>query len=242
MILTHFSQRYQKIPSLSALDHRSIKLEDAEDIDDPSADMEEPIEESTIPRATIDTSSEGLEEKSSQTQPEPQAQDVNAPVVPSASTTSALAQIIASNINPTPSPLLNDMRIGVAFDHMRVKVGDIMHLDRFTPAMMELYKDPEDGAANEKAAKEAFSDDENDILQMQQESRVKGSEKRSQEEKAERIRKGQMKAARRQEGSSKIKVTEKKEDKEDGKGKAGEGIMEVVETTEPVMEKMEAVQ
>ena len=244
VILTHFSQRYQKIPSLSALDTRSIKLEDAEDIDDASADMEEPIEESTLPAATIDESSETLNDRPPQAQPEPQPQeDINEPVQPSSSTTNALPETIASNINPTPRPLLDDMRIGVAFDSMRVKVGDIMHLDRFTPALVELYKDPEDEEderRKKKAAKEAFADKEDDILQEEQRRSAKASEKRSQEDKAERARKGQAKAAKRREASQKAKVTEKGE--EDEKGIAGEGTMEGTEVTEPVAEKMKAVQ
>ena len=259
VMLTHFSQRYQKIPSLSALDTRSIKLEDAEDIDDASADMEEPIEESTLPAATIDESSETVDDRPSQAQPELQPlEDVKEPVQPSSSTTDGLPETIASNINPTPRPLLDDMKIGVAFDSMRVKVGDIMHLDRFTPALVELYKDPEDEGderRKKKAAKEAFADNEDDILQEEQ-------RRRSQEDKAERARKGQIKAAKRQEASQKAKMMEKGEEdekgiagegtmegtemtekgEEDKKGIAGEGTMEGTEATEPVAEKMKAVQ
>ena len=244
VILTHFSQRYQKIPSLNAFDTHSIKLEDAEDIDDTSADMEQPIEESTLPPATINERSEALDDRPSEAQPEPQPQgDVNESVQPSSSTTIALSETIASNTNPTPRPLLSDMRIGVAFDGMRVKVGDIIHLDKFTPALVELYKDredEEDKIGKEKAAKEAFSDDENDMLQEGQRRSVKGTEKRSQEEKAERARKGQVKAAKRREESQNAKVIEK--GGEDEKGVAGEGTMEEAEATEPVEEKMKAVQ
>ena len=244
VILTHFSQRYQKIPSLNALDTRSIKLEDAEDIDDPSADMEEPVEESTLPPATINERTEALDDRPSQAQPVPQPQeDVNESVQPSSSTTNALSETIASNINPTSRPLLSDMRIGVAFDGMRVKVGDIMHLEKFTPALVELYKDREDEGdevGKKKPAKEAFSDDENDLLQEGQGRSVKGTEKRSQEEKAKRARKGQNKATKRREESQKAKVMEKGE--EDEKDMVGEGTMEEAEVTDPVEEKMKAVQ
>ena len=243
VILTHFSQRYQKLPSLNALDTRSIKFEDAEDIDDPSADMEQPIEESTLPPATINESSETFDDRSSQAQPEPQPQEDVNELVQLSSTTDVLAQEIASNVNPTPPLLLNDMRIGVAFDSMRVRVGDIMHLDKFTPALVELYKDPEDEedeVGKEKAAREAFSDNENDILQEEQRRSVKGTEKRSPEEKAERARKGQDKAAKRREAIQKAKMMEKGE--EDEKGVASEGTMEEAEVTEPVEEKMKAVQ
>lgn len=246
VILTHFSQRYQKIPGLKTLDTRSINLEDAEDIDDPSADMDQPIEESTLPPATIDESSKNLDETSSHAQPESQPQpqeDVNEPVQPSSSTNNPPSANSPSNINPTSRPIPNEMKVGVAFDGMRVKVCDIMHLDKFTPALMELHKDREDeadGAGKKEAAKEAFADNENDILREAQQRSVKSSEKSSPEEKAERTRKGQVKAAKRREESQKAKVVEKREDYE--KGIVGEGTTEEAEVTEPVEEKMKAVQ
>jgi hypothetical protein len=56
------------------------------------------------------------------------------------------------------------MKVGVAFDYMRVRVRDIIHLEKFNPAMRELYKqeEEEDGKAK-RAAKEAFSDDEAEV-------------------------------------------------------------------------------
>ena len=222
VILTHFSQRYREVPSLSALDQRSIQLEDAEDIDDPSADMEPPIEESTLPPATMNESSETLDDRPSQAQLEPQPQDVQEPVQPSSSTTNALSETIDSRNDPTARPLLEDMRIGVAFDGMRVKVGDIMHLDKFAPAFVELYKQPE-----------------SDILEEESRESVKGTEKRSPEEKAERARKGQAKAEKRRKASEMAKTMKKGE--EDEKGIAGEGRMEGAGVTDLVEEKMKAV-
>ena len=246
VILTHFSQRYQKIPSMNALDTCTIKLEDAEDIDDPSEGMDMPVEEPTgpiKPQASIDESSDTLDDKSSEARAELQPQkDVSEVTesVPPSSDDNVMAQNITPQVNPAPGPQLEDMRIGVAFDHMRVKVCDIMHLDRFTPALVELYKDEVDGGTNNRAAKEAFSDDENDILQIEQTKPVKSSEKRSQEEKAERARKGQIKAAKKRVENQERQVQEKRE--EDEKSKVGGRFMQGVETTEPVVEKMEAVQ
>ena len=243
VILTHFSQRYQKIPSLNALDTRSVKLEDAEDVDDTSADMDQPIEESTLPPSLFGESSEAPANGPSQGQSEPQPQeDVNEPVQLS-STTDSLAQESASDVNSAPRPPFNDMRIGVAFDGMRVKVRDIMHLDKFTPALIELYKEREDEDAprgKKKASKEAFSDDENDILQEEQRIRVKGTEKRSADDKAERARKGQVKSAKRRGESQNAKVMEKWEEYETYE--ANQRTMKGAEVTEPVDEKMKAVQ
>lgn len=254
VILTHFSQRYQKIPSSNALDTRGIKLEDAEDIEDPWADKDLTIEEPTEPRTAMDMISDSQDDDPSRAQPKSSPRgDVGAPVLPSASTTSTLAQIIASNVNPTPRPKLNDMKIGVAFDNMRVKVGEIMHLDKFTPALMELYKDEIEEPANKRPAKEAFSDDENDMLQQEQKANVKTTEKRSPEEKAERARKGQIKAAKKraekeEKEKREIHVMETKEETKgrprevEGGDKVEVGAMERIETTEPVEGKMKAVQ
>lgn len=243
VILTHFSQRYQKIPSMSALDTHSVRLEDAEDVDDPSAGMDQPVEIDDI----LDDSKESSQ---AQTEPHPQTQTpsyTSPPGLPSASPANTLAQIIASNINPTPRPQLSDMKIAVAFDYMRVKVGEIMHLEKFTPALRELYKETEDVARDTRAAKEAFSDDENDVLKEDRKKdragKVERAEKKTKEEKAEQARKGQAKAARKKQ-ESREKWDKEKREKEEGKGKGGEeGPMEGVEATEPaVVEKSTAVQ
>lgn len=245
VLLTHFSQRYQKIPSMSALDPPSVKLEDTEDVDDPSAGMDQPFEESTRPvkpQATIDNILDSLDGISSHnlTEPQPQTQSpphTRATDLPSESIPNTLAQIIASNINPTPRPQLNDMKIGVAFDYMRVKVGDIMHLEKFTPALRELYKETLDEAKDKSAAKEAFSDDENDVLKKEQVMEVEKMEKRTKEEKAEKARKGQIKAAR--------KKQEEREKWEREKGEKDERTWfeeAPMDLGDSMVEKMKAVQ
>ena len=227
VILTHFSQRYHKIPSMSALDPRSIRLEDAEDIRELGAGEDQQFNEQISPvrcRDSMDIPA-----------------DIGVPGQrPSAYPINALAQIIASNINPTPRPQLNDMKIGVAFDHMRVKVCDIMHLDKFTPALVQLYKSTLDEAKDDRAAKEAFSDDKNDILQKEQQNSVNNSEKRSQGKKNEKARKGKFPVTRKRDKTQETWAEEKRMENE--KGKTGERAMDGVEVTEPVVEKMEAVQ
>lgn len=198
VILTHFSQRYHKFPSMGTLDARSVKLEDAEDVDDPSAGMDMPVEESTRPvkpQAMIDQILDNLDRKPSQTQTE------STPGLPSASPTDTRAQTTASNLNPIRRPQPNEMKIGVAFDYMRVKVSDIMHLEKFTPALRELYKGILDEAKDSRSAREAFSDDEDDALKEGQAGKVEDLEKRTKEQKAEQKRKGQIRAARKQQDS-----------------------------------------
>lgn len=245
VILTHFSQRYQNVPSLSALDASKIKLEDTEDVDDPSAGMDQPDEDSihpVEPQAAIDKILENLDENDSQAQSGPQTQ-TGASDPPSAFPANTLAQIIASNINPNPRPQLNDMKIAVAFDHMHVKVRDIMHLEKFTPALTQLYNETADGGKNhKKASKETFSDDENDVRKNEQVM------KREMEAQAEKARKGQMKAARKKENREKWEKEKREADERRKKSREGameapmEAPTEVVEVAEPVEEKLSAVQ
>ena len=77
---------------------------------------------------------------------------------------------------------IHDMKIGVAFDYMRVKVGEIAHLEKFTPALRELYKDVDEDV---KESKEAFSDNVTEVLPS------KGASQ------ADKARKGQLKAEKK---------------------------------------------
>ena len=246
VILTHFSKRYQNIPSLSGLDTRGVEMEDAEEFDDPSSGMDQPVDESISPatsRTTIDNLLNSLldtpSRPPSESQPQPNA---GATTLPSASSTNALAQIIASNINPTPRPALNDMKIGVAFDHMRVKVRDIMHLERFTPALLELYKETEDGGKEKKAVKEtSLNNEEDDAPQKEEQgkkdAKKKNKDQRTPEELAEKARKGQVRAARRRANKDKWKK-EKEEAQEERRQKRREEEFDAI--PEPVIMEWEA--
>ena len=98
-------------------------------------------------------------------------------------------------MKPPPRPQITDMKIGVAFDYMRVRVGDIMHLEKFNPAMRELYKEAEEDEKAKRAAKEAFSDSEDQVVEgVTEADKVKSAEM---VERAEKARKGQTKAAKR---------------------------------------------
>lgn len=153
LILTHFSQRYQKIPSMGSMKSLNVRLEDAEDVEDEMAAMEPP---------------DNVEN-------EPPVETGEFPKRANGNLNSELTQIKTENGDgpqpPKPSndgsvKPANDMKIGVAFDYMRVKVGDIMHLEKFTPAMRELYKDAEREEQDTKAkkvARQAFSDDVKEV-------------------------------------------------------------------------------
>ncbi len=151
VLLTHFSQRYQKIPSMSAM-AADVKLEDTENEEDV---MDHPIE-----GIESDVSPNPQNTTTPQTPPSPN--QPNPPIAPSASSPPP------TSTNPPPylttsttSNPASEMKVGVAFDYMRVKIKDIIHLEKFNGAMRELYKGAEEAEEKAKvklAAREAFSD------------------------------------------------------------------------------------
>ncbi|GAB7341686.1 hypothetical protein MBLNU457_g0030t1 [Dothideomycetes sp. NU457] len=123
-VLTHFSQRYQKVPVLeytedghSAADAVKLTTEtentDADDDDD--VDM----------APNTDTAIPDEDEETRGAEPGP------------AKTTVKLKAG-------------TDMKVCVAFDYMRVKVGEIAQMEKFTPALLELFADEERRKAAEK--------------------------------------------------------------------------------------------
>ncbi|KAF2480878.1 hypothetical protein BDY17DRAFT_270459 [Neohortaea acidophila] len=86
-VLTHFSQRYQKLP---VLEYRETEEEKAE-------------EESLL-----------------------------APAPTAGSATTAPPEAVRLKVSA-------DMRVAVAFDYMRIKVGEIGQMEKFTPALLKLF-------------------------------------------------------------------------------------------------------
>ena len=128
VVLTHFSQRYQKIPVMDTIDGLNVPLE-ADEVND---DVPVGLDQSEVPmgeRALCSSneghaSQKGLE----QTMPLNKSHDTN-------------QEHIESTIaGPIP---VGDMKVCVAFDYMRVKVGEILHMEKFTPALLKLFEEPE---------------------------------------------------------------------------------------------------
>ena len=158
VLLTHFSQRYSKIPSVNSLDSLSVKLEDAEDVD-PNEGMDQPADRHIESHAPIKNLLDRLDEQTTQSQTGAQEQESNR----------TYSMDSECDPKPTSAPSevttlhrrqVNDMKIGVAFDYMHVKVGEIAHLEKFTPALRELYKNEE---PDRLASKITFSDDETEV-------------------------------------------------------------------------------
>ncbi|KAL4934534.1 ribonuclease Z [Aspergillus undulatus] len=114
ILLTHFSQRYQKILSFDAAQASSKDTETPKEAPPP------PLEESTDNPVDNDAQ-EDLASKSPKT-------------------------LITTEPTESPQPVVP---VVAAFDHMRVRVGDMLDLEAFTPATEKLFEIIERAAARE---------------------------------------------------------------------------------------------
>ncbi|MCJ1397539.1 hypothetical protein MMC11_000733 [Xylographa trunciseda] len=155
LLLTHFSQRYQKLPVMDGISGQDLELEDekdtsAEDSMGPVDASEQPVRYKSMGEMVEDDSSlsdllapiprkpigQMFEDKSS-------GADIVSPYPPEANSRPSSPRI--SRVYNTQRKPGEDMKIGVAFDYMRVKVKDIALLEKFTPALLKLYdQSPED--------------------------------------------------------------------------------------------------
>lgn len=140
VVLTHFSQRYQKIPVMDTIDGINVPLE-ADEVND---DVTVGLDRTEVPMAEQASCSfnEGHASQKGlvQIMPLNKSGDSN--------------QKLTESAIPGSIPI-GDMKVCVAFDYMRVKVGEILHMEKFTPALLKLFEEPEpvgaslDGTAEE---------------------------------------------------------------------------------------------
>ena len=172
VILTHFSQRYQKIPVMESVEIDKVQLEDAED-EDPNVPM---VDAGTSEVTNDDTIEREIMEEPVANQGTiatvPNVSNIQTPTEPegsqATSTDTTSPEIIDTPAKPNnglstkpPLNMLNeDMKICVAFDYMKVKVGDIEYMEKLTPALLELYQtvDPEEDLEKDAASAELSKD------------------------------------------------------------------------------------
>ncbi|KAL8644195.1 MAG: hypothetical protein Q9226_007887 [Calogaya cf. arnoldii] len=123
LILTHFSQRYQKLPNLDALDDTEVKF----DAPEPSMEGTEDAGATQI----VDETSPSTESS------DPVARQHISTPPPARSRTSPSSSLEQS---PPPSPTKHELKIAVAFDFLRVRVGDIASIEKFTPSLQLLFE------------------------------------------------------------------------------------------------------
>ena len=125
VLLTHFSQRYQKIPNMVGLTNAEVKLEDTEEAQDMTTGIDEAVESADAIIAAAE--SMDVQDEVSEKGEAEGSGDI---------TSSVVRRVM------DPQILLRDMKIGVAFDYMRVKVGEIAHLEKYSPALVKLFEEP----------------------------------------------------------------------------------------------------
>jgi ribonuclease Z len=160
VVLTHFSQRYQKIPILQTV----TDGEQEDPLLDPKVTAEEPTDEDE------DMDVDPTHETAGNV-------DIHAPK-PSSTPHDNERVIKIRN---------KDMKVAIAFDYMRVKIGEIIEMEKFNEALNELLvKDKDDEAVEEGAevrnAKRA-SEDEKGGSKKKQKGKGKQKEKGEQKEK-----------------------------------------------------------
>ena len=132
LILTHFSQRYQKLPVMENIKlPSSMKGPPSGSVEELPASLGELDEtDGAVEDASPNGDSESMEESE------------------------RLVRWIASG-SDLPKP---DMNIGVAFDYMRVRVSDIKHMKTFTPALAALFEAEQTNSVNNDATPQAKND------------------------------------------------------------------------------------
>jgi ribonuclease Z len=127
VVLTHFSQRYQKIPVLQT-------VTDGES-EDPMLDVEATAEEANNEdNAEVDPTLENADNMDIH----PTTQPSSAPTVSKIPTLQHQASSTMAELARVVKVRNRDMKVAIAFDYMRVKIGDIIQLEKFNEALSEL--------------------------------------------------------------------------------------------------------
>lgn len=228
VILTHFSQRYQKIPVMENMGFMGVKLEDAEEtgeaetpmVDASFADLpNDAIQEDVVMQIDDDAATKGsLDENESSQQhsgacSEPGVSFNHPPKSPKTPSRPASSHQPSVAASPTA---INEMKICVAFDYMRVKVSEIAHMEKYAPALLELYQQEN---VDEEAEKDTTtqgqtyneSEKENRRKDESDDESHKGEKKKSNEE----INRGKSKRQLRKEERQGRKSDARKEQEQD---------------------------
>ena len=149
-VLTHFSQRYQKIPVLETSstvmgahegsDGQAINLNGSGETDDVDMDDEMSADPDNAMIGTLEDLATTYPDQGTTSNGTP---DRNIP------RTDPLDDIKYTPMESVSAPeavkfkLNSDMKVCVAFDYMRVKVGELWECQYFTPALLKLFAEDE---------------------------------------------------------------------------------------------------
>ncbi|KAH0566050.1 hypothetical protein GP486_000543 [Trichoglossum hirsutum] len=141
VLLTHFSQRYQKIPEMEAVEGQVLEIDAAGEVD-----------VARLPPIYAEDNDSAM--------PDVMVSDP------------ALIAPMETNVTKIKKSASTDMKVGVAFDFMRVKVGEIIHLERFTPALIRLYE-PQEVEEESQEAKSEVQDNKQKTKKPKREAKAR---------------------------------------------------------------------
>ena len=132
IVLTHFSQRYQKIPTMDLLRKQELELEDSTGEEEMAGIVDESKETQILNLSSMVEADANLNDILGSPQPssEPQPE--------------------AEKVDISSQSLQKEVKFVVANDLMRIKVKDIYVIERFTPALLKLYEETEKTIASEE--------------------------------------------------------------------------------------------
>lgn len=208
LVLTHFSQRYQKIAQISAPDEDNVRFED------------------------VETASEGEEDNDMVDDPEPLGPAINFGHHASPSRT-ANAKPLYTNRDVN-----RDLKVAIAFDFLRVRVRDIAYLEQLTPVLQQMFQIlDEDGKAKAKDSLDELArktkEGKEQMLEERTEQNTKAKKKKEDWDADKRRRGPSEKMLLLGESQTSMSPSEK-----DGKVKAKDSLGEHVRKTEEEEDKI----
>ena len=132
IILTHFSQRYSKIPTLKNVIARPTNFEDLTNTN--ANDITSLREPPPKPTTTLDE--DNFDDRT--------LGSLDSVFGDTKFQAPSIMQPRSLSVSHDISAAAQEVKIGVAFDHMRVKIKDIIALEKFKPAFAKLYAETED--------------------------------------------------------------------------------------------------
>ncbi|KAL8805978.1 MAG: hypothetical protein Q9182_001635 [Xanthomendoza sp. 2 TL-2023] len=124
LVLTHFSQRYHKLPNLGALDNMEVKFNDPVELNDSTQESDDLPADSEARDRSTETADQSRNEYIS-TAPQASGQS---------------SAFSSSSNTPLPSPNKHQLKVAIAFDFLRVRVGDIAYMEKFTPILQQMFE------------------------------------------------------------------------------------------------------
>ena len=216
IVLTHFSQRYQKIPVMEDMGFMGVRLQGMEETEESEipimdADMADSStrgpQDNSIPQNNETTETSSTLGNIFSNEPSGVTEAANVQSIGSPKTTPIKSDFAFAAIPST----VNDMKVCVAFDYMRVKVKDIAQMEKYTPALLELYQqETEDNVEEEIASIQQVYDEREMKGKRKDESDDEGPRRNDTKKSNEEINRGKSKKVSQKDKSESEQAEEKK--------------------------------